>query len=170
MKKIAVSLFIILVAVAFLAPPLQAQQYQDPSRIPANFYYPATSSKTFAASQTDTLPQPTAAGVSTGYKLCASNLLSFVLAVNDSSQADIYVDHRPVGSATWTQTYVDSIIVTDTTSTSTGTKEIAVRTSAVDRLGKCTGEFRIRIAWRAAGIAVRDSKDLTYSVRLDWKP
>ena len=170
MKKIALLLLVLLVAVAIFTPQVQAQQYQDPARIPASFYYPATSLKAYAVSQTDTIPQPTSAGVSTGFKLCASNLVSFTMGVNDSAKADVYADYRPHGSATWTAVLTDSIIVTDTTDTSTGVKEFVLRTATVDKFAGLGGDFRIRVAWRALGIAARASKDLTYSVILIWKP
>lgn len=166
MKTVASIVLAVLILLVVAAPAVQAQQTQNPSQIPPYFTYPYATSKQYANSQTDTLPQPTGAGVSTGIKLAATNLLSFTIVSGDSVTADVYADYRVRGSATWTQILADSIIGTTAT-----IKEFPLRTATVDKIGGIDGDIRWRIAYRAAGNGNGGAPtNKKYSHRVSYKP
>lgn len=163
MKRSSVVVLFVLASLLVMVPA-QAQITMNPNSNPTYYIYTLNSAKSYANSQLDTLPQPTAAGVSTGLKLGGASFVSLTLTPLDSMAADVYVDYKLRGSTTWTQAYADSLITT----TDTGTKsEIVIRSTTLDRLGKIDCELRIRVVHRAAGAGTTTE---TYAAVISWKP
>ena len=165
MKRLSAVVLLALVCSLFCVPA-QAQITQNPNS--TQLYYITTitapaAGKSYANSQLDTLPQPTTAGVSTGYKLGGASAISLTITPLDSMAADVYVDYKLRSSTTWVTAYADSVI----TSSNTGTKsEIIIRSSTLDRLGKIDCDLRVRVAHRSAGSGTTTK---TYIAILNWK-
>lgn len=163
MKRIAVFLIAALAVLVSLPDLGNAQTSATPSLNNTLYSYTLASSKTYANSQTDTLPQPTSTGTVVTFR-GAPSLASLVMQPADSAVADVYVDARPIGMTTFTAVLTDSI---KGAASLIPTKEWLLRTHTAESLGGLYQEYRVRIAWRAAGNGVTTP---TYTLKFMWKP
>lgn len=163
MKRIAVFLIAALAVLVSLPDLGKAQTSATPSLNNTLYSYTLASSKTYANSQTDTLPQPTSTGTVVTFR-GAPSFAALVMQPADSAVADVYVDGRAIGMTTFTVLLTDSI---KGASTLIPTKEWVLRNTTTEKLISLYQEYRVRIAWRSAGNGVTTP---TYALKFMWKP
>lgn len=163
MKRVAVFLIAVLAILVSLPDPGNAQTSATPTLNGTLYKYVLASAKTYANSQTDTLPQPTTAGTVVTFR-GAPSFASLVMEPADSAVADVYLDGRAIGMTTFTVLVTDSI---KGASTLIPTKEWILRNHATDNLIGLDLEYRVRIAWRSAG---NGTTTPTYTLKFMWKP
>ena len=145
----------------------QAQTSATPTLNNTEYRYNLATSKQYAASQTDTLPQPTTAGVAVTFR-GAFTQVSLVLKAADSCTADIYVDRRAIGATAWTVSYTDSSI---SAATIKPVQEYILRNHTAENLGGLYYEYRLRFAFRATGNGNGGAPSTKkYTVDWLWKP
>ena len=168
MKRTALFILALVAIAVLVAPQANAQKMQfNPNDNQFFYYYPLASVKQYAASQTDTLPQPTTAGVAVTMKAGGAGFITLTGWVTDSVAVGILVDSRIVGGATWTNILSDSL-----TSTSTGNyKEWVLRNASTEVVLGLDVEFRVRAIFRS-WMCGNGGKPTTkkYNLNLNWKP
>ncbi len=166
MKRTIFAVFLIILCVCAFVQPAVAQRAENPANYDLYNYYTLVSGKSYAASQTDTLPQPPAAtGTSVGTKLGGASAFSFYIDPADSMYAVIYIDEYTAGA--WSNILEDSI-----ETTSGAIKEFPIRNQDTTRTYRIGSTYRARIytvPWHTQGVA--DATDSpTYIARWYWKP
>jgi len=167
MKRIIFTALLIVLMVLAFVPPAIGQSNENPANYALYNYYTLVSGKSYANSQTDTLPQPPAAtGTSVGTKIGGASFLALQITPLDSMYSVIYVDEY-VGKH-WTNIFQDSVL----TASADSVKEFPIRTRTVEKTTKLGGTYRVRIkcpAWHTQGLP--DATDNpTYTLRWLWKP
>lgn len=161
------SIIPVLALIILISASLQAQTRATPTLNNTAYSYNLTTSKQYAASQTDTLPQPTTAGVAVTFRGAFENA-SLVIKAADSCTVDIYVDARAIGATSWTNVFADSL---KSSTTIIPVKEFILRNHTTESLGGIYQEYRTRYAFRATGNGNGGNPATKkYTVDWIWKP
>lgn len=169
MKKIAVFFLLLISVCLVISPPAFAQQRVNPNTIPPSFYYPYAAEKSYENSQKDTLPQPTSIGDPVSIKLGGANLISVVIAVEDSGSADVFLQYS---NGLFSSGTIHQVGLGTISNTSAGKLyEFPIRTATVDELGGVVGSFRFIINWAGSGNGNGGAPSTKlYSLKVVWKP
>lgn len=153
MKKYKARLAIV-VSVLLLGLMVYSFQGQTPSS--SSYTTGVTRNKTvYYNSAIDTAPQPSTAGVSTGYIIGPYPYVTLRVYITDSSSAVYHFDYRANGNSAWTTataTSQDTITsVKWPIATASHYFNIVLRDATTDRIPGVSTQFRIRAAWAASG-------------------
>lgn len=161
MKQISI-LALLVVALLFCTQSATAQTAFNPQGQRLFYTHTLAAGKTYANSQTDTLPSPSA--TVSAVALGGASAITLSLSTTDSVAADIYVGYRVRGTTSWTVGVTDSLVST----VDAGVKqEYIIRTNKTDNAEGLDLEFQVRIAFRASKNGVTAP---AYRATFNWKP
>jgi hypothetical protein len=163
-------MLIVTIALLLFATAGEAQITATPKAATTMYKMQLANAKTYAASQTDTLPSPSA--TSNTVPIGGATFASLRMAMKDSGACDIYVDKRVRYSGTtatsWSTILTDSCVNTSGAGANGGkTQEYLLRSGITDLIVGLQVEMRVRVAWRAGFTAASAG---TYTLDLNWKP
>jgi hypothetical protein len=165
-------LITLLALVCFIAVEGQAQIPLDPNATYITNYKTISGSaaKSYANSQTDTIPSAAIAG--TGVKVAGATFIELLSAYNDSVNVITNIQYRTDANGTWTIIKRDTLNETSggvTTHTAVAPKksEVVLRSTTVDLVSGLTGEIRVI---KVFGGAVNGVTSATYIDKIIWKP
>jgi hypothetical protein len=167
MKRVALFLIVVLAILVSLPDPGNAQTSATPTLNSTLYRYRLADAKQYANSQTDTLPQPLAAGTVVTFR-GAPSMAAIRIAAADSCTVDITVKRRVIGATAWATVIADSL---KSSTTIVPAKEFPLRNHATDNLTDLGCEYFVIVAFRSSGNG-GGSKPATKKYTLDflWKP
>lgn len=160
MKPIFFAIFIAVIALLFLAPAADAQQFQlqNPNQIPGAFYYPVWTVKTYAVNQKDT---------SGAFNVCGTSQLEAFINYDDSVNVLTRFEYRSTSSAAWAFVLGDTLNHTGGGVVSTNTiHERILRNSTINSMN-FGGQLRVIQVFQATLCGVTTP---TYTLQWRYKP